>query len=128
MLPPLEILQFSKIERKLYMNKDKKKKKKLGLRTMLTSLAISAFWTTPIYADTDTKIKVGENLGKELSGNINPVIPGIVLAVSAYFFIKRDWPKMFSFIGISLLLGYFSNWEMVKQLSTTIMKAIFGGN
>ncbi|RPE03373.1 hypothetical protein EG487_14415 [Paenibacillus polymyxa] len=126
MLPPLEILQFSKIERKLYMNKDKKKKKKLGLRTMLTSLAISAFWTTPIYAD--TKIKVGENLGQELKGNIDPVIPGIVLAVSAYFFIKRDWPKMFSFIGISLLLGFFSDWSSVKTLSTTIMHAIFGGN
>ncbi|WP_123797292.1 hypothetical protein [Paenibacillus polymyxa] len=108
------------------MNKDKKKKKKLGLRTMLTSLAISAFWTTPIYAD--TKIKVGENLGQELKGNIDPVIPGIVLAVSAYFFIKRDWPKMFSFIGISLLLGFFSDWSSVKTLSTTIMHAIFGGN
>ncbi|WP_420540377.1 hypothetical protein ACN92M_26215 (plasmid) [Paenibacillus polymyxa] len=112
------------------MNKDKKKKKKLGLRTMLTSLTISAFWTTPIYADadTDTKIKIGQNLGKELKGNIGPVIPGIVLAVAAYFFIKRDWPKMFSFIGISLLLGYFSNWDSVKQLSTTIMHAIFGVN
>ncbi|WP_258297729.1 hypothetical protein [Paenibacillus peoriae] len=108
------------------MNKDKKKKKKVGLRIMLTSLAISAFWTTPIYAD--TKIKVGQNLGEELKGNIEPVIPGIVLAVAAYFFIKRDWPKMFSFIGISLLLGYFSNWNSVKQLSGTIMQAIFGGN
>ncbi|MNW33298.1 hypothetical protein D3C74_102580 [compost metagenome] len=126
MLPPLEIHLFSKIERKLYMNKDKKKKKKVGLRIMLTSLAISAFWTTPIYAD--TKIKVGQNLGEELKGNIEPVIPGIVLAVAAYFFIKRDWPKMFSFIGISLLLGYFSNWNSVKQLSGTIMQAIFGGN
>lgn len=101
--------------------KKQKKAKKQWVGIFLTFLGISPFWSSRIYA---SEFNVGTKLNDVIEGNVNPVIPGIVLAISTIFFFKRDWIKMASFIGLALVLGYFSKWDSVKELSEKLFTAI----
>ncbi|AJE54229.1 hypothetical protein [Paenibacillus polymyxa] len=105
--------------------KKQKMAKKQWVGAFLTFLGISPFWSSRIYASSaPSGFNVGTKVNDVIYGNVSPVIPGIVLAISTIFFFKRDWIKMTSFIGLALCLGYFSDWNSVKELSHKLFTAI----
>lgn len=101
-------------------NKDKVSHR-LTLRVLLLSV-LSMFAAMPAFATTNP----GKNVGSWLELNVGAVIPGILLCIGAYFMIVRDWAKMFSFFGMTLVLAMIMNWTEMQSLASKFFKMIFG--
>lgn len=94
---------------------------RIALRVSLL-LVVSMFAAMPAFAGTDP----GVNIGSWLTRNVGAVIPGILLCVGAYFMFVRDWVKMLSFFGMTLVLAMIMNWTSMQSLAGKFFTMIFG--
>lgn len=95
----------------------KTQKSQMVFRIALLTLTIFAVFATAAFAAGKTP---GEKLGGSITSNVNGLIPAVLGAVGIYFLVTRDWFKMFSAFGITLLVAIFMNWTWVTNIATKL--------
>lgn len=91
------------------------------LRVTLLML-VAMLFAVPAFAANDPGVKANN----WLQTNVGALIPGILLVVSLIFFFTRDWMKLLSFVGITIVVAMLLNWEEVKKLANSLYSAVFG--
>ncbi|QHW35456.1 hypothetical protein GZH47_31660 (plasmid) [Paenibacillus rhizovicinus] len=98
----------------------KNQKAQLALRVALLSLTIFAIVAPAAFADTP-----GAKLGGSITSNVNSLIPAVLGCIGLFFLVTRDWFKMFSAFGITLLVAIFMNWTWVQGIATRLYTSFF---
>ncbi|WP_336788359.1 hypothetical protein [Paenibacillus sp. MMO-177] len=89
------------------------------LKIFLLSITLLSF-AVPVFAAGGG---VGERFGSSLTANITALIPGVLLIIAIYFMIVRDWMKMISFVGITIVVAIFTNWSKVTTIGGKVYDA-----
>lgn len=98
----------------------KSKKAQMALRVALLTLSIMTMVAPAVFADTP-----GEKIGDSVKDNVNGIIPAVIACVGVYFMATRDWFKMFSAFGITVVVAIFMNWTWVQSIASRLYNAFF---